>query len=269
MAVDTSINRSRRAILMGALGGVAAAVATAVGRATPVSAADGDIVHVGQHYSASGTTVIHASGYADGFYGSSQSATGIYGTSDSGIGVSGGSNSGYGVKGYSGDSYGVNGSSGTSAGVYGTGPGSGVNGQSTSGDGVSGSSVSGNGISGSSTSASGVYGSSAATDQAAILGQSYGASTGIQGYSGPHNPPTPPAKTGVYGYANQGATAVGVSGKSPTGRGGQFSGGKAQLRLVPSTATTHPSRGSLGDLFLDKNKRLWFCKGGTTWHQIA
>jgi hypothetical protein len=24
-----------------------------------------------------------------------------------------------------------------------------------------------------------------------------------------------------------------------------------------------------GDLFLDKSKRLWFCKGATTWKQIA
>jgi hypothetical protein len=48
-----------------------------------------------------------------------------------------------------------------------------------------------------------------------------------------------------------------------------FKGGKAQLRLVPSTATTHPASGTLGDLFLDKNTRLWFCKGGSTWKQIA
>jgi hypothetical protein len=38
---------------------------------------------------------------------------------------------------------------------------------------------------------------------------------------------------------------------------------------VPSSRSTHPSSGALGDLFLDKSGRLWFCKGGTTWVKLA
>ena len=27
--------------------------------------------------------------------------------------------------------------------------------------------------------------------------------------------------------------------------------------------------GAIGDLFVDRGGRLWFCKGGTTWKQLA
>ncbi len=57
---------------------------------------------------------------------------------------------------------------------------------------------------------------------------------------------------------------------SGMGRAGVFQGGVAQIRLVPSTlGPTHPTTGSRGDLFCDKYGRLWFCKGGTTWTQLA
>lgn len=74
---------------------------------------------------------------------------------------------------------------------------------------------------------------------------------------------------GVQGIANQDAGAVGVRGISTKGRGGVFKGGVAQLRLSPSTATSHPTSGAIGDLFVDSSGRLWFCKGATTWKQIA
>jgi hypothetical protein len=32
---------------------------------------------------------------------------------------------------------------------------------------------------------------------------------------------------------------------------------------------SHPHSGSKGDFLVDKSARLWFCKGGTTWKQIA
>jgi hypothetical protein len=63
----------------------------------------------------------------------------------------------------------------------------------------------------------------------------------------------------VYGYAR-------------TGRGGQFAGAIAQLRLVPSTAASHPVAGVAGDLFADASGRLWYCTksgGPATWKQIA
>jgi hypothetical protein len=48
VAIDTSTPRSRRAILAGALGGGAAFLATAIGRAAPVSAATGDNLILGK-----------------------------------------------------------------------------------------------------------------------------------------------------------------------------------------------------------------------------
>ena len=103
-----------------------------------------------------------------------------------------------------------------------------------------------------------------------VFGQARGTSgSGVVGYSGAASPITGPAKTGVYGYANHDAAAVGVNGQSPKGRGVVASGGAAQLRLVPSSAATHPATGQPGDLFLDKSHRLWLCKGGTTWVKVA
>jgi len=143
---------------------------------------------------------------------------------------------------------------------YGSGFGHGVAGQSSTGAGISGSSNTGNGV----------YGATGG-DSSAVLGWSYGipAGSGIQGHSGINAIPASPANTGVFGYADQNASAAGVRGRSPSGRGGVFAGKLAQLRLQPSGAITHPSSGQLGDFFLDKNKRLWFCKGGTTWKQLA
>ena len=69
---------------------------------------------------------------------------------------------------------------------------------------------------------------------------------------------------GVYGTG-----IVGVRGESSSGRGGVFIGTAAQVRLSPSSASSHPVSGSKGDLFVDTSGRLWFCKGATTWHQLA
>jgi hypothetical protein len=83
-------------------------------------------------------------------------------------------------------------------------------------------------------------------------------------------PPASPAKTGVYGYADSDAGSVGVRAGSPTGRGALFSGKLAQLRLSPTRLrATHPSSGATGDFFVDTSGRLWFCKGGTRWVQLA
>jgi hypothetical protein len=70
----------------------------------------------------------------------------------------------------------------------------------------------------------------------------------------------PPPK----GLANTGVYGIGVH-----GRGGVFQGDRAQVRLVPSNALSHPASGAIGDLFVDKKKRLWFCQGGTTWVRIV
>jgi hypothetical protein len=34
-------------------------------------------------------------------------------------------------------------------------------------------------------------------------------------------------------------------------------------------ATSHPGSGAKGDLFVDTSGRLWFCKGGMSWKQLA
>lgn len=81
--------------------------------------------------------------------------------------------------------------------------------------------------------------------------------------------------TAVHGAGTAGigvlgsSVTVGVRGESDQGRGGVFQGGKAQVRLLPSGASSHPNRGQRGDLFLDKSGRLWFCKGGTNWKRVA
>jgi hypothetical protein len=141
--------------------------------------------------------------------------------------------------------------------AYATGTGIGVYGASNAHFGVFGNSTTGTGVKGASSSSA-----------AAAIGQSGGNSTGVFGISGLGSP-TVSAKTGVYGYADQGSAAIGVRGASPTGRGGVFKGKAAQIRLVPSSAAGHPVSGQLGDLFVDTNKRLWFCKGGASWVKLA
>jgi hypothetical protein len=155
--------------------------------------------------------------------------------------------------------------------------------------GVYGVSAQASGVIGESTSWVGLEGINHAPDQAGLMGWAKGNNTGVMGYSGSANPPaTSPVKTGVYGYAVQAAASVGVLGESSlgtgvvgktssgvgvrgratAGRGGQFSGGAAQLRLVPATGA-HPTSGQAGDLFLDKGKSLWLCKGGSTWVKLG
>jgi hypothetical protein len=72
-----------------------------------------------------------------------------------------------------------------------------------------------------------------------------------------------------------GPTGVGVHGEHfDSGYGGQFKGGRAQLRLVPSNRTGRPRGGthSKGELYMDSNAALFVCvKGGTPgrWRKIS
>jgi hypothetical protein len=101
--------------------------------------------------------------------------------------------------------------------------------------------------------AAAVYGkSSHAAGTAAVMGDSVAATKAVWGRNGGTNP-----------------AGVGVFGESQAGRGASFGGKLAQLRLRPSTATTHPTGGSPGDFFVDSTARLWFCKGGGVWKQLA
>ena len=102
----------------------------------------------------------------------------------------------------------------------------------------------------------GVYGSSHSSHGIGTAGLATKRATGMYGYSGLLPLPGAPTRTGVFGAAKG-------------GRGGVFKGSVAPLKLVASTKITHPASGQKGDLFVDKSGRLWFCKGGTTWHRLA
>jgi hypothetical protein len=198
-AAPASSGPSRRALLAGALGGLGALAAAAIGRASPVRGAgdDGAVIHVGDQFldvqtgtylsdSATNETVLTAVSSSAGSHG--------FGT---------------GVFGVSGHGYGVRGTSDTSIGV---------SGQSSSSTAVWGNSASSYGVFGQSSSSTGVHGLSSATNQAATVGWSGGNSTGVQGYSG-SSLPAAKAKTGVFGYAAQDSASVGVRGESPAGFG--------------------------------------------------
>ncbi len=85
-----------------------------------------------------------------------------------------------------------------------------------------------------------------------------GSSTSGKGVTGASN-----SNTGVAGSSVSG---IGVSGKGK--RGGVFSGAVAAIQLPPH-AGSHPTSGLKGDLFVDHNTNLWFCRGGTTWVKLA
>jgi hypothetical protein len=76
------------------------------------------------------------------------------------------------------------------------------------------------------------------------------------------------AKSTVVSASTTGS-GVAIAANSAKGAAGKFTGHSAQIVLVPSSLASHPASGTAGALFVDKSKRLWFCKGGTTWRQLA
>ena len=61
----------------------------------------------------------------------------------------------------------------------------------------------------------------------------------------------------------------GIDAASSRGVGAVFAGKTAQVQLVPSSAASHPAKGSSGQLFVDRANRLWFCREGTNWQRLA
>jgi hypothetical protein len=61
----------------------------------------------------------------------------------------------------------------------------------------------------------------------------------------------------------------GLEALSAKGVGATFRGKTAQVQLVPSSDAGHPASGAAGQLFVDSSKRLWYCRGGTDWQQLA
>ena len=178
--IETPQPPSRRALLAGALGGIGAFVATAIGRAGSVRAADPNDVVLGSGNSATTKTSIT----------NSTNGNTVFGANSVGAGI------------------GVEGISSSYIGVYG---------ESTNYDAIWGISTGGVGLFGKSTDHMAISGESTATGQPAIRGAALGNNTGVLGYSG--SQPNPRAKTGVFGHANQDATSIGVWGRSPAGHG--------------------------------------------------
>jgi hypothetical protein len=85
------------------------------------------------------------------------------------------------------------------------------------------------------------------------------------------------AGIGVWGeHKNPAKAGIGVVGVGDElGRGGQFSGGAANLHLVPGSGATHPTTGKAGDVYVDHTARLWYCQKASTvstpavWKQLA
>jgi hypothetical protein len=224
--------------------------------------------------SVSGPGVTGVSTTRPGVVGSSVSETGVVGSSQSGLGVRGASDTGGGVRGES-PTLGVEGQADDlhGIGVYGH-----ADATTTETYGVYGQTASplGRGVFGWSQSAAGgtgTWGQADGSGGVGVRGYAWdggGASgsfgTGVLGSSGSHAFPPPAARrnTGVMGVA-PGGTGVYGSGN----RGAILAGLAAQLQLAAATAVTHPTVGARGDLFVDKSGRLWFCKGGITWKQLA
>ena len=181
---------SRRALLAGALGGIGAWAASAIGRPNRVLGADGETVVVGGEHTATSVTKFSNLTNSDAvLWGESSSSLGVKGSSVSSLGVFGESTNNVGVSGISGSHIGVQGYSATGRGVY-----------------------------GSSSTSYGVHGVTSGAGQAGMVGHGAEDGTGVLGVSG-LIAFSAKAKTGVFGYAAQDSGSVGVRGESPAGFG--------------------------------------------------
>lgn len=104
------------------------------------------------------------------------------------------------------------------------------------------------------TSYSGVYGEHTGTSGHGTVGIGKGGDAGVLGRNG--------AGEGVRGEGKHGVVGVGDG----TGYGGQFEGGKAQLKLKPGGSAGKPSSGThaKGEIYMDSAGTLFVCVAGTT-----
>jgi hypothetical protein len=198
--------RSRRALLAGALGGLGAWAATAVGRANPVRGAgdDGTAIEIGGLYAnaQSQTTLANQANNERVLWVASNGGGG----GGAGVAITGFSQSGVGVEGWSNNV----------RGVYGHALSSGVEGEATMGNGV--------------------YGHSSGTNQRGVYGKAEGGggSIGVEGWTGSSS------GTGVLGFCGSLATGqnYGVRGysASPTGIGVAGQGTTGVLGVSSGTA---------------------------------
>ena len=213
MTPETTSPSSRRAVLMGAVGGALGLIAGSLGRPAPAKADDGDPILAGSLTNATARTWLNVTGNDSALLvqNSVGGALRVVSTG-AGEGVSVEANTGNGISGMSETGMGVAGISfGSEAGVSGT---------SISGVGVR---ANGQGadpaVDAFSNGGPGVFAASGGDGVAASVGRGNSASTGVLGYSGTGNLPAAKAKTGVFGQATQDASSRGVWGYSPAGHG--------------------------------------------------
>ena len=277
MTVDTTTPRTRRAIVMGAIGGIAALAANAVARPLEARAADPNDVVLGMmNVTTSVTTIQNTANGETAFEGTStDDGIGVHGSSTGGPGVRGNADSAAGVEGLSTSSTGVYGFSASGTGVFGTSTnGYGVHATSNNGSAFRAQSSNGVAVTALSEAANAVAGATDATSMAAILGHSRGNSTAIFGYSSSVSGEVPDAraKTGVYGQADQDSGSRGVWGQSQKGQGvrGQTSSGRGVHGqattgvAVSGTATTGYALATDGRVKLDKSAGQATIAAGTS-----
>ncbi len=168
-------------------------------------------------------------------------------------------------------------------GVRGVGTLRGVKGESTDGTGVLGESGRGVGVEG--KGKNGVYGESSTPGNNGVWGRHTNDGAGVAGegrvgvigfsHEDGWNAVWGRHTTNGRGVAGDSAQGTGVLGASTSGYGGEFQGGKSQLRLVPQPAgTTGPPSGAhaKGEIYMDSAGTLFVCvRGGATptWRQVS
>lgn len=152
----------------------------------------------------------------------------------------------------------------TGAGMYGVSDG----GRGVVGEGFNSAGVVGRGL-------VGVVGESGAPGYSGVYGLHTDAGAGVIGDANAADQAGVLGRNGA-GHGLRGRGRIGVVGESVSigGYGGQFEGGKAQLRLVPRGAAGKPTTGShlKGEMLLDRNATLWICTvAGTpgTWRKVS
>ena len=312
MAVDPVVPRSRRNVLLASVGGLAGLLVSRLAQPEATDATTGTMVYGTVMDEGVDQTILTSAGLNTAiFQNTSGSGNALEGDAAGAgtVGVTGiNTSTGFGVWGECHTGTGVKGLSVTGDGVFGTSTsGEGVIGISASGIGATGQSTSSIGVIGQSTSSVGAIGVTAATDEPGLYGLSMANNCGVIGLSqgaGYVLPSTSPAKTGVYGYAAQDATAVGVTGASTLGTGivGQsvsnvgvvgfvgsstppaaplgtavfgasaiaghdlYAGGSGRIGLLPNLSAGPPASGlyATGDVFCDAAGNLWACVAGGT-----
>jgi hypothetical protein len=123
------------------------------------------------------------------------------------------------------------------------------------------------GVNGSATAPSGtavgLYGHAVSPDGRALLADGRAEVTGPLRVAGR----TTVTRVDAARLVARSSSVAAVDARSTASRGAVLDGKVAPLRLLPRSA--RPSKGSSGDLFVDDQNRLWFCKGGTAWKQLA